>query len=251
MAYGGSQARGRIGAELPAYTAATATWDPSHICNLYHSSWQCQILNPLSKARDHTHNLKVPSQIHFCCAMTGTPQTNDLDLHKQVQQWLQSMLNAGFNRYLEKPFFRPWGSIRSQELLLGSNHKLITTGFLAVLTVSCALPWILLPNPHKKLQFPENAIRFVIKTTVESFKHWVREGNKYFYQGTMRRLLPRLVYKSLLNLGEWVWIFGIVQRQCFQANRQQNVLQKHWLYMDSPFLLARLIPQRADNVSQT
>ena len=30
--------------QLPAYTTATATWDPSHICNLYHSSWQCQIL---------------------------------------------------------------------------------------------------------------------------------------------------------------------------------------------------------------
>ena len=28
---------------------ATATWDPSFICDLHHSSWQCQILNPLSK----------------------------------------------------------------------------------------------------------------------------------------------------------------------------------------------------------
>ena len=31
--------------ELPAY--ATATRDPSHICDPRHSSWQCQILNPL------------------------------------------------------------------------------------------------------------------------------------------------------------------------------------------------------------
>ena len=23
--------------QLPAYTTATATWDPSHICNLFHS----------------------------------------------------------------------------------------------------------------------------------------------------------------------------------------------------------------------
>ena len=30
---------------------------PSHICDLYQSSQQCQILNPLSKARDHTHVL--------------------------------------------------------------------------------------------------------------------------------------------------------------------------------------------------
>ena len=38
--------------QLPTYTTATATWDLSHICDLHHSSWQYQILNPLSKARD-------------------------------------------------------------------------------------------------------------------------------------------------------------------------------------------------------
>ena len=40
-----------VKAELkpPAYTTAIATWDPRHFCDLYHSSWQCQILNPLSK----------------------------------------------------------------------------------------------------------------------------------------------------------------------------------------------------------
>ena len=32
-------------------------------CNLHHSSWQCLILNPLSKARDWTCNLMVPSWI--------------------------------------------------------------------------------------------------------------------------------------------------------------------------------------------
>ena len=45
----------RLGVKLelqpPAYSA-TATWDLSHVCNLYHSSQQRQILNPLSKARD-------------------------------------------------------------------------------------------------------------------------------------------------------------------------------------------------------
>ena len=67
--YGGSQARGRIG--------ATAT-------GLYHSHsnagselclWPTQrwILNPLSKARDRTRNLMVPSRICFRCTTTGTP----------------------------------------------------------------------------------------------------------------------------------------------------------------------------------
>ena len=34
------------------YTTATASWDLSCICNLCHSLWQHQILNPLSRARD-------------------------------------------------------------------------------------------------------------------------------------------------------------------------------------------------------
>ena len=48
---------------LPACARATATQDPSHTCNLHHSSQQCQILNPLSEARDRTCNLMVPSWI--------------------------------------------------------------------------------------------------------------------------------------------------------------------------------------------
>ena len=40
--------------QLPAYTIATATPDPSHVCGLHHSSWQCQIFNPLSESRDWT-----------------------------------------------------------------------------------------------------------------------------------------------------------------------------------------------------
>ena len=58
---------------LPAYAKATATPDPSQVCNLPHSSQQRQILNPLSGARDQTSNLKVPSQICFRCTMMGTP----------------------------------------------------------------------------------------------------------------------------------------------------------------------------------
>ena len=54
-AYGDPQAMGLIG--------ATATRDLSCICNLHHSSRQCRILNPLSKARDQTRNLIVPSRI--------------------------------------------------------------------------------------------------------------------------------------------------------------------------------------------
>ena len=61
---------------LPAHTTATASPDLSQICDLHHSSRQCQIFNPLSKARDQTRNLMVASQICFCCTTTGTPWPN-------------------------------------------------------------------------------------------------------------------------------------------------------------------------------
>ena len=38
--------------QLQAYVTTTAMPDLSHICDLHHSSWQCQILNPLSEDRD-------------------------------------------------------------------------------------------------------------------------------------------------------------------------------------------------------
>ena len=49
--------------QLLVYTTATAMPDLSYICDLHHSSQQCRILNPLSKARDRTHNLMIPSRI--------------------------------------------------------------------------------------------------------------------------------------------------------------------------------------------
>ena len=49
-------------------------WDLSHICNLHHSSWQHQILNPWSEARDQTHILMGTSWVHHLWAMMGTPK---------------------------------------------------------------------------------------------------------------------------------------------------------------------------------
>ena len=60
----------QVDLQLPACATATATWGPSHIFNLPHSSRQHQVLNPLIEARDQTHNLMV----RFCCATTGTPK---------------------------------------------------------------------------------------------------------------------------------------------------------------------------------
>ena len=60
--------------QQPLATAiATAMQDPSRVFDLQHSSWQCQIPDPLREARDGTHILMDPSWIRFCCATMGTP----------------------------------------------------------------------------------------------------------------------------------------------------------------------------------
>ena len=49
--------------QLLTYTTARATRDPSCICDLHHNSWQRQILNPLSEARDQSCVLEYASQV--------------------------------------------------------------------------------------------------------------------------------------------------------------------------------------------
>ena len=50
--YGGSQARVLIRAVAAGLHHSQTTPDPSHVCNLHHSSRQLWIFNPLGKARD-------------------------------------------------------------------------------------------------------------------------------------------------------------------------------------------------------
>ena len=63
-AYGGSQAKGQIGAVAAGLCHSTAMPDPSRVCDLHQSSWQRQILNPLREARDLTRILMDASQVH-------------------------------------------------------------------------------------------------------------------------------------------------------------------------------------------
>ena len=80
VAHGGSQARGRIGAGAAAASHSTATPDLSCIYDLHHSSQQCQILNPLSEARDQTWVLMDTSQILNPLCHSGDSQlVNILD----------------------------------------------------------------------------------------------------------------------------------------------------------------------------
>ena len=54
-----------IESELQLPATAAAMQDPSRVCDLHHSSWQHQVLNPLSEARDQTHILIDTSWV--CC----------------------------------------------------------------------------------------------------------------------------------------------------------------------------------------
>ena len=60
--------------QLQAYTTATTLQDLSHVCDLHHSSWKHQILNPLSEARDQTHIHMDTSWVCYCWAIAGTPE---------------------------------------------------------------------------------------------------------------------------------------------------------------------------------
>mgnify|MGYP001346181379 CR=1 FL=1 len=88
----------RLGVELELQplgdVAATAMQDSSHICDLHHSSQQWWILNPLSKARDQTYDLIVPSRIRFHYATMGTPKMTSVN--KDVEK-LERLCTISWN----------------------------------------------------------------------------------------------------------------------------------------------------------
>ena len=49
--------------QMPVSATAMEVLDPSDICNLCHSLWQCQILNPLSKAGVEPTSLWILCQV--------------------------------------------------------------------------------------------------------------------------------------------------------------------------------------------
>ena len=59
--------------QLLAYTTAAAIPDPSLICNLCCSLWQCEVFKPLSQARDQTHILMILVRFLTRWTIIGTP----------------------------------------------------------------------------------------------------------------------------------------------------------------------------------
>ena len=79
--------RVELGLQPLAYTTATTMLDLSCVCNLHHSSRQCQILNPLSEARAQTRVLMDTVRFITTKPQQECPRT-DLPKHKLIHQFL-------------------------------------------------------------------------------------------------------------------------------------------------------------------
>ena len=114
MAYEVLRLRVTLELHLLAYTTATARQNLSCVCNLRHSSWQHQNLNPLSRARDGTHILMDTSWVCYCWATIGTPFSP-----KWIQLFLHTFIesNAGLDTNGEDML--PGGKIKC----VGAEHR--------------------------------------------------------------------------------------------------------------------------------
>ena len=119
------------------YTIATATPDASRICNLYHSSWQCWIPNPLSEARDQTHNLIDTSQILFTLR-----RNRNSYIYSCQYSALERSINTTFTKHLEflrskeyyKHYYRvPWNA--KLFIFLRTRKKFLLFSLLSTITI--------------------------------------------------------------------------------------------------------------------
>ena len=77
----GSRLEVELELQLPTCATATVTRDPSHVCYLHHSSWQCRILNPLSEARDQTHIFMDSSPVGKALSHSGNSWPGNFNMH--------------------------------------------------------------------------------------------------------------------------------------------------------------------------
>ena len=87
VAYGSSQARARIGAIVASLRHGRCN-EGSKLClQPHHSSLQCCILNPLSRAMDWTRVLMDISRVCFHWGTMGTPTHAFFNIIKYLKTW--------------------------------------------------------------------------------------------------------------------------------------------------------------------
>ena len=97
-AYGGSRARGPIGAAAADLHHSHSNADLSHICDLHCSSWQCWILNPLSKGRDQTCILRDTMSVPNLLSHSGNSSDGFLETTPKVQSTKEKDGSVGIHK---------------------------------------------------------------------------------------------------------------------------------------------------------
>ena len=112
--------------QLLAYVTAIATWDPSHICDLHHSSWQCRILNPLSETRDCTQILMDPNWVRYPLSHEGNSLDNIFEsaISYSITSQIVFLFNSKLKNETWLKFFLPSRNSLFKYLNLGKSVML-------------------------------------------------------------------------------------------------------------------------------
>ena len=165
MAYGCSQARGWIWA---AYAIATATQYQSQICKLHCSLWQCQILNPLSRARDQILILMDTSQVSYYWPTVGTPIFSLIEMLKLTEG--QPLFSAPPQSVLAaywKPWWRKLNEFDKVQLKLNfsfsnfQGNKSKEFFFLKLMSVTLKSQYIMRQNEFYWITVKENTPKWL------------------------------------------------------------------------------------------
>ena len=119
--------------------------DPSHACDLHHCSRQRRILKPMSKARDGTHNLMVPSWIHWPLSHDGNSVAESVELSKYMLISCPDTHDFTF-------FFLIWIPLIYFSCLTSlasiSSTMLNRSDDRGIISLDCILEWKLSTFPH-------------------------------------------------------------------------------------------------------
>ena len=170
--------------------------DLSRVFDLHHSSWQCWILNPLSKARDQTRKLMVPSQICFRCATTGTPEAYLLNY--QFALWVK---NCGFSIMCVSRWNNTYCWLTTQKRMYVWDAT-ISFSFDHIVCTRCKLVSTLMEIWHAE----EREVRMYFAQSIVSafpFNMYVYLENHISFLSLSLIIYGGVIIPALLNLKHW------------------------------------------------